>query len=745
MSEATPGPDAAGSSDEGAAAGSGTNSGTSGTGGGPSRRTFLKVGAVAAGGLIVAFSVPGVRETVTQLGRDIPPFVPNAWLRVGADGTVLVIVDELEMGQGVLTAMPMLIAEELAVPWDRIRVQHGPLDPGSWPRRIVTGGSTSVRTGWERIRMAGATAREMLKAAAAAEWEVPVAELDVRDGEVVHPATGRSRSYGRLVEAAAEMDPPDEDAIVLKRPDEFQVLGTPLPRKDTAPKVNGSQVYSMDVRRPGMLFAVVARPPVLGGRLRRFDAADARAVPGVRDVVEIERGVAVVADDTWAAIQGRDALQLEWDHGTLGGVSETEFWREMERKARGPALVARSEGDVAGALARAPSTRRLEAVYRVPYLAHACMEPMNCTAEVRPDGVEVWAPTQHATGTQEEAARVAGVDVTDVTVHSIPMGGGFGRRSQVDFVTEAVAVAKAVGAPVKVVYTREDDTRAGFYRPAAYHRLSAALGADGLPTAWRHRVVAPGILAQHYGLPDDRVDGDAVAGAENLPYTVPNLQVDWARLDRDEIPVWWWRSVGHSHNAFATECFLDELATRAGADPVEYRRRLLRGHPRHLGVLERAAREAGWGSPLPDGRGRGVAVHGGFGSYVAWVAEVSVVDGQIRVHRAVGAVDAGWTVNPDIIEAQMQGGMAYGLTAALHGRLTLDAGRIVEGNFDRYPMLRIDQMPRVEVHIIDSTADPGGMGEPPTPPIAPAVANAVAAVTGRRLRQMPLRPESATA
>jgi isoquinoline 1-oxidoreductase beta subunit len=458
----------------------------------------------------------------------------------------------------------------------------------------------------------------------------------------------------------------------------------------------------------------------------------------VRDVVEVEAGVAVVADDTWAAMKGRDALEAEWDDGPMGGLSDADVEAELERRIRGSeAAVAREEGNAGSGLAGAAT--RVEAVYDVPYLAHACMEPLNCMAHVRDDGAEIRVPTQNATATQQVAAEITGLDPSSIVVHSLPMGGGFGRRSNTDFVREAVELSQAVGGPVKVIWSREDDTRGGYYRPVARHRLEAGLDADGRPVAWRHRVAAPSLLEQLRPgyLEQEGVDGDAVAGARELPYAIPHLRVEYAPA---ELPVslWWWRSVGHSHNGFVTEGFVDELAAAAGEDPVEFRRRLLADHPRHLAVLDLAADRAGWGSSLPEGRARGVSVHASFGSWAAHVVEVSLEEGRPRVHRVVAAIDCGQAIHPDTIEAQTEGAIAYGLSAALHEKVSLEDGRVVEGNFGNYPILRMREMPRVETHRIESTEEPGGIGELNTPPIAAAVTNALFALTGRRIRRLPI-------
>lgn len=703
------------------------------------RRDFVKVTGAAAAGLVVAFSIPGVRRFAGELAEgDVTAFAPNAWLTLDGGGVVTVVVDEGEMGQGVRTALPMILAEELEADWRRVRVAPPPADPSAWPRSVSTGGSSSVRTAWEPLRKAGAAAREMLREAAARRWDVEVDGCRAERGAIVHEASGRRLGYGELVEEAARLPVPEDPP--LKSTSDFRLVGS-SPRRVTLPgKVDGSAVYGLDVRRPGMRFATVARCPTFGGTVSEYDATAALAVPGVERVVEIGSGVAVVAVDTWAAQRGRDVLDVTWERGAAEGVDSESVRRSLETLARQPGVSARSDGDAREALARARGSRRRDAIYRTPFLAHATMEPMNCTAEVRPDGVEVWAPTQAAGGAQEAAAEAADVPVESVRVHSTLMGGGFGRRSETDFVREAVEISRDTGAPVQVVWTREDDIRHDYYRPASLHRLSAVLDGEGWPVAWFQRIVAPSILARWAGpesLPNG-LDREAVAGAVELPYAIPELEVEYVRAELG-VPVGWWRSVNHSFNAFATECFLDELAAAARKNPYDYRRRLLGDEPRHLAVLDRAAEAAGWGGQRSAGRFRGIALHRSFGTYVAEVAEVSLDrEGAARVHRVVCAVDCGTVVHPDIVRAQMEGGIVYGLTAALYGSLAVERGGVVEGNFDTYRMLRMDRMPEIDVHILESDAPPSGVGEPGTPPIAPAVVNALFPATGRRIRELPI-------
>lgn len=701
-----------------------------------SRREFLRVGAVAAAGsgLVLGVSLPH------RVGRGAPPdtFAPNAFLRIGTDGAITVMVGYSEMGQGIMTAIPMLIAEELEVDWTAVRFESAPAErayANPMFGQQGTGGSTTVRASFVPMRQAGAAAREMLIAAAAATWGVDRSACRAENGAVLHDATNRRMTYGALATAASTQPVPRD--VALKPSSAWRVIGRRVKRLDTPLKVTGRAEFGMDVKVPGMLTAVVARCPVFGGRVASFSATRARAVPGVRHVVQVTNGVAVVADGYWQANKGRDALSVTWDEGANASVSSASITRLYADLARSPGAVARHEGDAAAALASA--ARLIEAVYEVPYLAHATMEPMNCTAHVRRDGCDIWAPTQFQTATQGKAAELTGLRPETIEVHTTMLGGGFGRRAELDFVTDAVEASKAVGAPVKVIYSREDDVQHDFYRPATYNVLAAGLGTDGYPVGWTHRIVGASIMSRRFPQSvRNGIDNSSVEGAANLPYAIPNIHVDWVHRETG-VPVGFWRSVGNSQNAFIKESFVDELAAAGGKDPYELRRRLLASQPRLLGVLQLAATQAGWGGPLPAGRARGIAVHESFGSFVAEVAEVSVANGTLTVHRVVCAVDCGQVVNPDTVEAQMESAIVYGLSAALHGEITIDRGRVVQGNFDTYPPLRMSEMPRVEVHIVPSTERPGGVGEPGTPPIAPAVCNAVFAATGQRIRRLPIR------
>src|SRR6058998_887088 len=711
------------------------------------RRDFVQTSA----GLVITFYLP-TRHAAARVDAAEGEFAPNAWLRVGTDGIVTLTVDKSEMGQGSQTGLAMILAEELDADWAMVQLGPVPENPAGWSRRMSTGGSTAIRTSWEPLRKAGAVAREMLISAAAATWGVERATCRAEQGAVIHTPTQRRLPYGKLAARAAKLPPPESSEVALKDPKDFRLLGTRTPRLDTPAKVDGSAVFGIDVTVPGMLIASIERCPVFGGMLKRYDAAKAEALPGVRAVVALEpsawtgtggawaagcaAGVAVVADNYWNAVQGRRALEIEWDEGEAAALGSDGIRAEFARLAEQAGVEARKDGDAAGALAGA--AKRVEAVYEVPFLHHATMEPMNCTAHVRADGCDVWAPTQNQTRAQEVAAEAAGLPKEKVRIHTTLLGGGFGRRLESDFVAEAVRISKAVNAPVKVVWSREDDTKHGFYRPATYNRLAAGLDAQNKPVGWTHHIVAPPILIK-FGPLQNGIDATLIDGASDVPYAFPNVSVDQVAADLSGIPLGFWRSVGASQNAFVVECFMDEVAGAAGRDPYELRRELLQAKPRHLRTLELAATKAGWGTPLPAGRGRGIAIAEWEPTTCAAVAEVSVApDGTVRVHRVVCAVDCGPVVNPDTLEAQMQGGVVFGLSAALYGEITIENGRVKQGNFDDYPVLRMPEMPVVEVHIVPSTDALGGIGEPSVPPTAPAVCNALFAATGKRIRKLPI-------
>jgi len=714
------------------------------------RREFLRASVAAGGGLLLAFSWPlplgGKRAAAAAAaaGTAAEVFAPNAFVRIATDGAVTVIINKAEMGQGVTTSLSMLLAEELDADWSRVGFEFAPADlvyahPGFGIQ--MTGGSSSIFGMSEPMRRAGATARAMLVAAAAKRWVADATECRTENGVVIHPPSGRSATYGELATAAASMPAPT--GVVLKEPEEFRILGRTHARLDTPEKIRGTAIFGLDVSLPGMLVAVVAHPPTFGGRAKKVRSDAARALPGVKHVVELPSGVAVVATGFWAAKQGRDLLEIDWDRGPNAGIS-TEGLREQYRAlSRTPGLVARRDGDAAAAIGDA--AKRLEADYEVPYLAHAPMEPLNCVVDLREDRMEIWAGSQFQTVDQAAAARVAGLDPSRVTLHTTFLGGGFGRRANPasDYIVEAVGIAKAVRAPVKLVWTREDDTRGGYYRPLWHSRFAAAIDKKGALAGWHHTIVGQSIIA---GTPfepfiiKDGIDGTSVEGGADLPYAIPNVQVE-LHSTKVGVPTLWWRSVGHSHTAFATECFLDEVAAALGKDPYEFRRGLLAAHPRHLAVLDRVAEGIGWGERRAPGRAVGIAVHASFGSWVAHAAEVSIEAGVPRVHRIVAAIDCGRVVNPDTVVAQLEGAAGFALGTALYSEITLRDGRVVESNFHDYRMLRIPEMPAVEVHIIESDAPSTGVGEPGVPTVAPAVANALFGLTGKRIRRLPFRSE----
>ncbi len=708
------------------------------------RRDFLKASATIGGGLILGFTLPLHYSFGQTAGPSGASSALNAFVHIGTDDTVTIMVNHSEMGQGVYTSLPMLIAEELECDWIKIKVKAAPVDPAynhpAWGIQ-ATGGSTSIASEWERSREVGASAREMLLAAAAETWKVDKATCRAENGTVIH-SSGKKLTYGQLAEKASRMKVPAN--VPLKDPSKFKIIGKPVPRTDTREKTDGKAVFGIDVKIPGMLTAVVARPPVFGGKVVSFKADKTKAVPGVKDVVQVPTGIAVVASGFWPAKVGRDALEIVWDEGPNAKLS-TEGMREQYAKlAKTPGTTERKEGNAQQAIENA--TKVIAAEYEVPYLAHATMEPLNCVVDLRADSCEIWTGTQFQTADRAAAAKVAGLKPEQVKIHTTLLGGGFGRRAnpQSDFVVEAVHVAKAAKQPIKVIWTRETDMKGGWYRPMWYDRIAGGLDATGKIVGWHHTIVGQSIMI---GTPFENdmikngIDVTSVEGAADIPYEIPNILVD-LHSPKIGVPVQWWRSVGHSHNAFVVESFLDELSHAAGKDPYELRRGLLAKQPRHKAVLELAAQKAGWGTPLPEGRGRGIALHKSFGSFIAQVAEVSVSpEGAVQVHRVVCAVDCGPVVNPNTIEAQMESGIVFGLTAARYGAITLKNGRVQQGNFNDYPLLSMNEMPKVEVHIVPSNEKPSGVGEPGVPTIAPAVSNAIFAATGKRIRRLPIRSE----
>jgi isoquinoline 1-oxidoreductase beta subunit len=706
------------------------------------RRRFVQSTAIAGAALLVGIRL---EERAAVAADDV--FTPNAFVRIAPDNTVTIISKHIEMGQGSYTGLATILAEELDADWSQVRVEAAPADAERYNNLKFgpmqgTGGSTAMANSWEQLRQAGATARAMLVEAAAREWGVPASEITVERGVVSHAPSGRRATFGELAPKAAGLTPPPPAQVRLKDPSEFKLIGTPVPRVDRRPKTDGTATFTLDFTLPGMLTAVIARPPRFGATVKSFDATAARRVKGVTHVVPVQAGVAVVATGFWAARKGREALRVTWDESRAETRGSDDLYAAYRKLALRPGTSARRDGDAAGAMRRAAKV--VEAVYEFPYLAHAPMEPLDAIVRIGSDGCDLWAGSQMPTIDQQVVARIVGVPPAKVRIHTLLAGGSFGRRATPngDVAGEAAAIAKAIGGDkaVKLVWTREDDLQGGRYRPLYLHRLRAGLDAQGNIVAWEHRIVGQSIVkgtSFASALVKNGIDGTSVEGASTLPYAIPNLTVELHTTDVG-VPVLWWRSVGSTHTAYSTETFLDELARAAGRDPLETRRALLAKHPRHLAVLNLAADKAGWGQPLPAGRARGIAVHESFDSVVAQVAEVSRrPDGLPKVERVVCAVDCGTAINPDVIRAQMEGGIGYGLAAALWSEITLVRGRVQQRNFDGYRPLRIEEMPAVEMHIVPSGAVPTGVGEPGVPPIAPAVANALSQLTGQPVRRLP--------
>jgi isoquinoline 1-oxidoreductase beta subunit len=707
-----------------------------------SRRRFLQTSGTLTGGLLVSFFIPASAKRLGEkaAGADVL-FAPNAYLSITPDNSIKIMLAHVEMGQGVWTTLPMLIAEELDCDWDKITVEHAP--PGEPYKHTtyglqITGGSTSTWSEFDRYRNAGATARALLMQAAAQKFNVLVASCKTEKGFVI--AGDKRVSYGELAEAASKLPAPA--SVQLKEKKDWQYLGKPTRRLDAKAKSNGEAKFGLDVNFPNMLVAVVAHSPVFGGTVKSFDATAAKAVKGVRSVVKVPTGVAVIADHFWAAKKGRDALKIDWDPGAANTFGTTTQFQEYRKLAATKGASAAKAGQVDDALSKA--TKKIQAEYMFPYLAHATMEPLNCTVKITGNSCEIWTGTQMPGLDQAAAAKILGFKPEQVTLHTQFLGGGFGRRATPtsDIVSEAVQVAKASGKFIKLVWSREDDMHGGYYRPAFLHQVTIGVGTDGLPAAWQHRLVGQSIAAStpFEGMIKDGIDPTSVEGVSDSPYleSIPNYSIE-LHSAKTPVTVLWWRSVGHTHTAFVMETMIDELAHAAGKDPVAYRRSMLKSK-RHLGVLELAVEKSGWNNPLPAGRFRGIAVHESFGSFVAQVAEISIEKEQLKVHRVVCAVDCGTAINPEGVRAQMESGIIFGLTAALYGEISFENGKVKQRNFHDYKILRMNEAPLIEVHILESGEKMGGAGEPGTPPIAPAVANAIFAATGKRVRRLPLQP-----
>ncbi|MBS0419841.1 MAG: xanthine dehydrogenase family protein molybdopterin-binding subunit [Proteobacteria bacterium] len=705
------------------------------------RREFLKVGAAAAGGLLLSLSVPLPMRPARASDSTDAIFAPNAFIRIDRQGTVTLVMPMVEMGQGTYTSLPMLLAEELEVPLDQVRLEHAPANDSLYANAILhvqsTGLSSSIRAFWNPMRQAGAVGRTLMIAAAAKRWQIEPGRCYARSGRVFESGTDRSSGYGQLVELAATLPVPAAGQVPLKDPGHFTLIGSPAHRLDTQAKTNGTAKFGIDFRVPGMRVATLAQSPTFGGKVRSVNETAALAVKGVHQVVRLDNVVAVVADHMAAAKKGLAAAAIEWDNGPNANVTTADVIRQLEEASKQPGVVARNDGDAQSALATAH--QRLDAIYHAPFLAHATMEPMNCTVHVRKDGCDIWVGTQAPTLTQDLIARLTGLPRESVQIHNHLIGGGFGRRLEADGSVVATRIAQHVEGPVKVVWTREEDIQHDMYRPYYFDRLSAALDAKGNPVAWTHRVAGPSIIARYLPpLFKNGLDFDAIEGAAQPPYAFPNIHVDYVRVEPSGIPTAFWRGVGATHNVFVVETFMDTLAHAAKRDPVEFRKSLLAHNPRALGVLLLAAEKSGWGEPLPKGHGRGISLQFAFGSYLAQVAEVEVnAKNTLRVRRLVTAVDCGMVVNPDTVAAQMEGGSLFGLTAALFGSITLRGGRVEQSNFHDYRPLRINEAPIVETHIVPSGEAPGGIGEAGTAIVAPAVANAIFAANGRQIRTLP--------
>ena len=704
----------------------------------PSRRTLM-TGALA-GGFVLAFRLPLKAANEPEQPPDNPAgqFAPNAFIRIDHSGKTTLVMPQVEMGQGVYTAVAMILADELDADFAAVTLEHAPPNDKLYGNPTfgvqVTGNSNSIRSFWKPLRVAGATARAMLVQAAAGQWQVDPASCSAADGKVTHGASGRVLAYGDLVDAASSIPAPQNPP--LKNPKDFALIGKPLKRLDTPNKTDGKVVYGIDAMLPGMKFATLAQCPVFGGKVAHVEDSAAKAVPGVRQIVVLDDLVAVVGDHTWAAKQGLDALVITWNEGPNAKISSADIWQDLRDASKKDGVVAKSVGDIAKGITQG---ERIDGEYELPFLAHATMEPLNCTVHVTADACEIWTGTQVMTRVQSTAAQVAGLPVDKVIVHNHLLGGGFGRRLEADMVAAAVRIGKEVDGPVKVMWTREEDIRHDIYRPVYRDTISASLQ-NGKIVAWKYKISGSSIMARWApSIFINGIDIDAVDSAVDMPYDVPNLQVQYVRAEPPAASTGFWRGVGPNNNVFAVECFIDELARKAGKDPVDFRRGMLDKNPRLKAALDLVAEKSGWGQPLPARTGRGVSIQPSFGSFIATVVEAEVDEkGEVYLRRVTSAVDTGIAVNPDTIRAQLQGGLIFGLTAALYGEVTIANGRVQQSNFNDYRMLRIDQVPNIEVHVINSGADPGGIGETGVTAGPPALRNAIYAATGVALRRLPI-------
>jgi isoquinoline 1-oxidoreductase beta subunit len=704
----------------------------------PSRRGLLKGG--LAGGFVLAFHLPVRAANEPEQLPDNPEgqFAPNAFIRIDHSGKTTLVMPQAEMGQGVYTAIPMILAEELDADFARVILKHAPPNDKLYGNPIfqvqVTGNSNSIRAFWKPLRIAGAAARAMLVQAAAQQWQVDAASCSASNGKVTHAASGRTLGYGDLADAASRLAVPQNPP--LKDPKDFTLIGKPLKRLDTPAKTNGNAVYGIDAMLPGMKFATIAASPVFGGKIAHVDDSAAKTIPGVQQIIVLDDLVAIVGDHMWAAKKGLDALVVTWNEGPNAQISSSDIWEDLRAASKKDGVIAKSRGDIVKGLSQGD---KFEGDYELPFLAHATMEPMNCTVHVTADACEVWIGTQVQTRAQSAAAAAAGLPIDKVTLHNHLLGGGFGRRLEADMVTSAVRVAKQVDGPLKVVWTREEDIQHDVYRPVYRDTISATLS-DGRIAAWKYRITGSSIMARWApSIFQNGIDIDAVDSAVDMPYDIPNLQVEYVRAEPPAVPTGFWRGVGPNNNVFAVECFMDELARKAGKDPIEFRRGMLGNNPRLKAALDLVAEKSGWGQPLPARVGRGVCAQPSFASFIATVVEAEVDDqGEVHLRRVTSAVDTGIAVNPDIIMAQLQGGLIFGLTAALYGEITIDKGSVRQSNFNDYRMLRIDQVPKIEVHVIKSGEDPGGIGETGCTAGPPALRNAIYAATGVALRRLPI-------